>query len=144
MQIFLSENAAYIKGLFEGYELDTTRMLPQEKELIASQVEEYKKCSELILCGDVYRIDDPFNSNYMSVSVVSKDKSKAFLLTYQRLYSANYEAHRVKMQGLDPDKRYFIRELGIEVGGSTIMNVGIVVNFPKGDFNTIKYHFDQI
>ena len=127
-----------------GYELDTTRMLPQEKELIASQVEEYKKCSELILCGDVYRIDDPFNSNYMSVSVVSKDKSKAFLLTYQRLYSANYEAHRVKMQGLDPDKRYFIRELGIEVGGSTIMNVGIVVNFPKGDFNTIKYHFDQI
>ena len=124
-----------------GYELDTTRMTEEEKGMIASQVEEYRRCDELILKGDLYRIDNPMISNFMSVSVVSKDKNEAVLLTYRRMGGINGAVKHVRMAGLDPNKTYEVKELGLTASGATLMNVGISPNYPSGDFTTVKYHF---
>ena len=123
-----------------GYELNIADMDKTELENIKTEIEEYKKCSDLILDGDLYRIDDPNTSNYFTVSVVSKDKSKAILLTYRRMGRPNPEVKRVKLQGLDKDKKYKIEEKNIVLSGAALMNVGIPINYPRGDFGTCKFH----
>ena len=52
----------------------------------------------------------------------------------------NPEVKRVKFQGLDNDKKYKIKEMGLVLSGASLMNVGIPINYPWGDFGTCKLH----
>ena len=47
------------------------------------------------------------------------------------------------MQGLDPKKKYFVRELGIILSGSTAMSVGFVPKFEREDFASVTFHFEE-
>lgn len=123
-----------------GYELDTTVFTDADRAETAKQVAEYRRCQQLILDGDLYRIDNPFESNFFSEAIVSKDKSTALLVVYRRMGRVNNEAYRVRMAGLDPEKRYYVAELDQTIGGATLMQVGLV---PKltGDFAAETFHF---
>ena len=101
---------------------------------------------DLVLCGDLYRIDNPYTGNFFSEAIVSKDKSRAILVCYRRLGSVNNEAHRVRMRGLDPKKRYYVPELSLILSGETLMNVPLRPDygpFASGDFRTVKFHFEE-
>ncbi len=126
-----------------GYELNIADMEKAELENIKTETEEYKKCSDLILNGDLYRIDDPNTSNYFTFSVVSKDKTEAILLTYRRMGRPNAEVKRIKFEGLDKAKKYKIEENGLVLSGAALMNVGIPVNYPRGDFGCVKMHLTE-
>lgn len=126
-----------------GYELDTTVFTDNDRAAVKAQIENYKKMERLVLDGDLYRLENPFESDYFAFAIVSKDKSQAHLTCYRSLGHCNPHAHRVVMQGLDKNKEYYIPELKIIVHGSTLMNVGLTVNFPNGDFQTRVYHFEE-
>ncbi|MBE6537398.1 MAG: alpha-galactosidase [Ruminococcaceae bacterium] len=126
-----------------GYELDTTVFTDENRAQVKAQIQKYKGMEELVLTGDLYRLDDPFNSNYFAFAIVSKDKSTAHLTCYRSLLHCNDHSHRVIMQGLDEKKEYYIPELNIIVHGSTLMSVGIPVPFAKGDFQTKTYTFEE-
>ena len=127
-----------------GYELDTTRLTDEEKKLISAQTAQYKKHEQLILRGDLYRIDDPFEDNFFSEAVVSKDRSKAIVLVYRTLNVPNAYAKRLTLAGLDPNKTYHIEELDITAKGSTLMNVGIVIKFQREDFTSETYYVHEV
>lgn len=129
-----------------GYELDTTVFTDEDRKAVKEQIDEYKYCQDLILDGDLYRIESPFETNNFTEAVVSKDKSKAILVYYRRLGSVNNEISRIRMKGLNPDKKYFVKELNSAFYGETLMNVGICVSFDwaEGDFATRKYHFEEV
>ena len=126
-----------------GYELDATFFTDEDRAAVKAQIEEYKEIEDLIIEGDLYRIDNPKYSNFFSCAVVSKDKSRALLTCYRRMLKINTGTHRVRMQGLDPKKKYFVRELGIILSGSTAMSVGIVPAFARNDFSSVTYHFEE-
>ena len=126
-----------------GYELDTTVFTDDDRNTVRSHVKDYKKMQSLVLEGDLYRLANPFDSNEFAFAIVSKDKSQAHLTLYRSKVVPNPELYRVKMQGLDPNKEYFIPELGYIVHGSTLMSIGITVNFPARDFSTLIYHFEE-
>ncbi len=125
-----------------GYELDTTTFTDEDRAAAAKQTEEYRACQDLILQGDLYRIDNPMESNFFSEAVVSKDKNTAILLCYRRMGSVNNDVKRVRMAGLDPAKRYYVRELDKELSGAVLMQIGLVPRFARGDFMTVKYHME--
>ena len=127
-----------------GYELNIADMEKTELENIKTETEEYKKCSDLILNGDLYRIDDPNTTNYFTVSVVSKDKTRAILITYRRMGRPNSEVKRVKFQGLDEDKKYLIEEKNVIISGASLMNVGMPIKYPQSDFGTVKFHLKEV
>lgn len=127
-----------------GYELNIADFEKLELDNIKTQVEEYKRCSDLILNGDLYRIDNPYTSNYFTAAVVSKNKSNAILLTYRRMGRPNSEVKRIKLQGLNKTKKYKIEENGLVLSGAALMNVGIPINYPMGDFGTYKLHLVEI
>ncbi len=124
-----------------GYELDASKFTDGDRVRVKAEIEEYNKGADLILDGDLYRIDNPFDSNRFTVCIVAKDKSYAQMVAYRRIGSVNNEVVRVKASGLDPEKRYFVPELNKTLGGATLMNVGWTPSYPRGDFSCIKYHF---
>ena len=126
-----------------GYELDTSSFTDSDREMVKEQIREYKAIEELVLFGDLYRIENPHTGNYFSFMLVSKDKSQGHLTAYRRIGKANDGVYRIKAKGLDPKKKYYVPELGIILGGDTLMNVGLVPNFQRGDFKTVTYHFEE-
>lgn len=126
-----------------GYELDMTKITKDERKLITYHTKQFRQDEPLILEGDLYRGDNPTEGNYFSETIVSKDKSSAMLITYQRLNLINTVIHRVKPQGLDSNKKYYCKELNLILSGSTLMNVGIALKYRAEDFTVKAFHFEE-
>lgn len=126
-----------------GYELDTTVFTDDDRAAVRAQIEAYKKMERLVLEGDLYRLANPYTSNYFAFMIVSKDKSQAHLTCYRSLKHCNSAPYRVVMQGLDEGKQYYIPELGLILHGSVLMSVGAPVSFGKCDFDTKVLHFEE-
>ncbi|MBE6574245.1 MAG: alpha-galactosidase [Ruminococcaceae bacterium] len=126
-----------------GYELDPTLFTDEDKELVKAQIKAYKEDRELILDSDLYRVENPFESNYFAFMLVSKDKSKAKLTCYRRMNSKD-EIKFIYPRGLDPDKKYYIPERNQTLMGSTIMYAGLQPYFSPRDFVTRVFHFEEI
>jgi len=124
-----------------GYELDPTRFTDEDRARVRRETAEYRAIQSLILEGDLYRIDDPNTSGFFTAAVVSKDRREAYLVCYRRLGSVNNEIRRVRMAGLDPALRYEVPELKTALSGATLMRLGLVPAYPRGDFGVAVYHF---
>jgi len=127
-----------------GYELDTTTFSDEDRAEVLAQTTEYRKYQDLILDGDLYRIDNPMDSGFFSAAVISKDKNEGFVICYRRLYSTNNEIKRVRFKGLDANKKYFVPELNATLSGSTLMNIGVVPKYAHSDFTSVKYHLKSV
>ena len=133
-----------------GYELDASDFTDDDRALVKEEVAEYKRSEELILEGDLYRIENPFETDGFAMMLVSKDKSYAELTVYRRLGGCNGKIRLIKPEGLDENKNYYIPELNLILGGSTIMNVGLLPRFNGvgpgdiiPDFTTVKFRFEE-
>lgn len=108
-----------------GYELDLTKLSEEGKVQVREQIENYKQIDELVLKGDLYRLADPFKGNYFCEMLVSKDKSKAYLVG-ERFRADPCDHDRVlKLRGLDEGKTYAIRELNVTASGAALMGAGL-------------------
>lgn len=126
-----------------GYELDPTLFTDEDKEKVKEQIAEYKEMAELILTGDLYRTDNPFDSNFFGFTVVSKDKSRAVFTAYRAMNSKD-ELKFFYPRGLDPNKKYYIPKRDQTLYGSTIMNAGLQPWFLPRDYTTDVIHFIEV
>lgn len=126
-----------------GYELDTTKLTETELEQIREQVRCYRADEDMILKGDLYRLNDPLKENLFAEMVVSKAKEKAVLTVMRPICIPNDKAIRVYPQGLDASARYCVPEAELCCMGSTLMNAGLIVNLDMADFASAVYHFRQ-
>ncbi len=127
-----------------GYELDTTVFTDEDREAVRAQIEEYRRCQELILTGDLYRLANPFEGNFFCFEVVSKDKKAATVTAYRRINICNDYPKLIKLRGLDPKACYYIPELDQVFHGATLMNAGVRLKIRGGDFVTVKYHLQAL
>ncbi len=126
-----------------GYELDVTVLSQEEREQMQKDITEYRSMQDLVLEGDLYRLNNPNEENLFAEMLVAKDKTKAVFTAMRPLKIANGFPIRVYPKGLNEDSRYEIKELNLTLSGSTIMNVGLLVDFPFGDFQTVVYHIEK-
>ncbi len=129
-----------------GYELDSSKFTDADREMVAKQVDEYKAMQSLVLKGDLYRFENPYESNYFGFTLVSKDKSHAHITFYSRINRPNSEPKFIYPTGLDENKKYYIKELDTALYGSTIMNVGLKPELARncGDFVSNTYSLSEI
>lgn len=127
-----------------GYELDTSKCSEEEITQIKEQVREYRDMQDLILYGDLYRLNNPLEENLFCEMLVSKNQEKAHITLMQPIHIPNGKAIRIYPRGLHPDKVYRVSELGLERHGGTLMNLGILVQLPLGDFVTKTYRLEQV
>lgn len=127
-----------------GYELDTSNFTDEDRAEVAGQVAEYRAMEGLVLDGDLYRTENPFEGNFFGFMLVSRDKNEAILTAYRRISGVNNEVKRLTIKGLDPNKNYYIAEMDKVLSGSILMNAGVPEAFPRMDFATCVYHFKAV
>lgn len=121
-----------------GYEFDVRKYPADEYARIAADVEKYKKIAPLVLEGDVYRKGMRPRDNACVISVVSKDKSSAYVTFYHAL-NPHKTKPRFTVPGLDPDRLYRIEELDLTLPGSVLSQLGLVIPRFRGDFCTASF-----
>ncbi len=124
-----------------GYELDTSVFTDEDREMVKTQIAEYHGMEDLVIEGDLYRIENPFEGNYFGFTLVSKNKKKAKVTCYRRLGGANCTFKPFYPAGLDENTVYYSPEFDCNMTGSTIMHAGIVPYFHNEDFRTRTYTF---
>ena len=139
---FKTRGYVALSGTF-GYELDITKLPPEERAMIPGQIALYKKFSPLIREGDYYRIASALeNGEYDCWMSMSQDKKQA-LVTFVQLYNhPNYKTRMIKIPSLDADRLYKIswpdeeqtKFPSMKLTGATIMNAGIPVRRDWGDY----------
>ena len=138
---FSSRGAIASLGAF-GYELDLSALSNEEKQLVKEQIKHYREIETLIQRGDLYRIRSPFEGNNFCVTVASKDKSRALVVGMQTHSVPADVDHRLRLAGLDSNRRYAIKELGISARGDTLMHAGVLL--PRlPDFATWVWHIEE-
>lgn len=126
-----------------GYELDLTKLTDEEKEQVKSQIESYKQIDGLILTGDLYRLSDPFTTNYFCEMIVSKDKTRAYVVGERFRGDPSDHDRILKLQGLDENKTYRIKELNLTASGKGLMNAGLY--YPRlPDCGSWTWHIEEI
>lgn len=126
-----------------GYELDLSKLSDEEKAETKEQVRDYRKISELVLKGDLYRLSNPFKENYFCEMLVSKDKTKAYVAG-ERFHGDPCDCNRfVRLYGLDENKIYRIEELNVTASGKALASAGVL--FPRlSDFGSWTWHIEEV
>ena len=139
---FKARGIIAMAGTF-GYELDVTKIPEEDRDMIASQVETYKKYCPLIQSGDYYRIASYQNNHYFDCyEIVSKDKKEAIFVFVQVIAQPNMHSIRVKLKGLDNEAKYKIN--GTVYDADALMNGGFIIKRPWGDFQAELFHIEKI
>lgn len=129
-----------------GLELQPSKIPENEIEFAKKAIDFYKKdVREVVTCGDLYRLISPYNcsDNHAANMYVRKDKSKAVLFAYCTGFNRRGILPTVRLQGLDPEKKYTIREINKNrkmssywgdmktFSGEYLMNMGIELQIAK-------------
>lgn len=137
---FETRGAIAMLGAF-GYELSLGALTARERALVKEQIARHRALEPLILDGDLYRIADPYAGNLFCVAVVSKDRARALVVGMQIHAVPADTDHRLKLDGLDPSRRYRVIQLGIKARGDTLMHAGLLL--PRlGDFESFCWDIE--
>lgn len=126
-----------------GYELDTTKLDENDLLKIKEQVRKYKDNEQIIIDGDLYRLNNPLEENLFAEIVVSKDKTRAKLVAMRPISIPNGGEVRIYAKGLDENANYHIKELDLTFSGRNLINYGLLVKFTNNDFATVNYTFEK-
>ncbi|HXU75260.1 MAG TPA: alpha-galactosidase, partial [Methylomirabilota bacterium] len=91
-----------------GMDLDLVKLPPEDKAICAGAITAYKHIREVTQLGDLYRLERPHNAPRGALNFVAGDRSRAVVFLFQL---KDGEAQPVRPQGLDPAKKYVVREL---------------------------------
>lgn len=128
-------HVALMCGSF-GLELNPEELSEEEASAIPAIMEEAHRVNPIVITGDFYRIAHPQSSNWPAVQFVSADGSEAVLFAFQQLYKIKPASPPIKLQGLDPQARYFNSLDNGTYSGATYMNAGINVPWERGDYKS--------
>lgn len=132
-------NAAMLANF--GYELDLGKLSGEERGQVRKQVELYKSIRKVVQFGDLYRLRSPFEGGTAACIYVSPDKGEAVAAYFNILGIPNAPFDFIRFDGLDADQSYRDVGGGKVYGGDELMNVGLPVSVPDGDFQSQFWHF---
>ncbi len=125
-----------------GYELNIGSLSDEERSQITEQIAKHREMEDLVRNGTFYRIKSPFDTAGCAWSIVSEDKSRAYAMIMYKTAFPNALSDYLKLCGLDENRKYTVKQLGITLSGSTLMNAGLPILQHWGDYDA--YAFDLI
>jgi alpha-galactosidase len=127
-----------------GYDLDIAKLSATDLDFSQEAVRNYKRLSSLIWQGDQYKLVDPYDNQRAVLLYADSSRSHAVVFAYNLhpRYGTNWTP--VRLQGLDPQKTYTVREIDLYPGtvsrfpennrtftGEYLMTVGLHVSGEK-------------
>jgi alpha-galactosidase len=122
-----------------GYDIKVNGLTEKELKFSQDAIINYKRLSDIIWHGDLYRLISPYEENRAVLMFVNNEKNKAVLFSYILNSRFNETFNRVRLQGLDRAKTYKIQEIntategrrfgpsesGKSYSGDYLMNIGL-------------------
>ncbi|GLH73115.1 alpha-galactosidase [Geothrix limicola] len=123
-----------------GFELDPAKMSAEDLAFSKSAVDVYKGIRPVVQQGDLYRLLSPFDGPFAALMYVAEDRGRAVVFSYSLRHLVGQELNSLRLQGLDPEATYTIRELnglpkrrhsaweGRTFSGRTLLEMGLPVD----------------
>ena len=121
-----------------GFDIKLADMSKDDETYCRTAVQNYNRLKPVVLEGDMYRLVSPYGSNHTSTMYVGKDKDKAVVFAFDIHPRYAEKTLPVRLQGLDADKMYRVKEINLMPGansslsgngevfsGEFLMNVGL-------------------
>lgn len=122
-----------------GYELNVGPLSEEEKDMMKEQIAKHRELEDMVSEGDFYRLISPFEGNTCAWQLVSKDKKQSYVVYARVLAEPNPKSEYLRVKGLDAEQDYIVKQLGITVSGSTLMNAGLPVLMGTDDYQTVTF-----
>lgn len=127
-----------------GMEIQPKNMNADEKEFSKKAIDTYKGIRTVIQYGDQYRLISPYEKKAVaSMMYVTENKDRAVFFAFKMEHYVNPRLHHVRLDGLDKNKKYQIRELNLAAddkpcylhnrifSGDLLMNAGFALDLNK-------------
>lgn len=127
-----------------GFDIDLKSLSAEEYQFVKQAVSNYDLMKPVIFDGDLYRLVSPYEGNHCAINYVSKDRQRAVLFAFDLHPRYMEPLANVRLQGLDPDRTYTVRETNLMPGkkselacdgkqysGYYLMKVGLSVFTPR-------------
>jgi alpha-galactosidase len=122
-----------------GFDIVVSDLTGDEMEFCKQAVSNYHSFKDVVWHGELYRLVNPHENDFSSLMFVDTEKSRALIFNYlvNNRFMITATEEPIVLNGLDPAKKYRIRELnlfpgtrsGIDTGrvysGDYLMKVGI-------------------
>ena len=99
-----------------GFDIGLKELSSDELAYCQQAVANWKRLQPAVMDGDQYRLVSPYETNHAAVEYVDKSKKEAVLFAYDLSPRFNEKLPSVKLQGLDPDKKYLVQEINLMPG----------------------------
>lgn len=144
-----------------GYDIRVEEFTPEELAFSQQALKDYARLKEVIWFGDMFRLVSPYEESRAALMYVNEPKDKAVLFCYNiNAYRENI-TNPVKLQGLDPDKKYEVKEINVQqrgdgrrppFGGSStrvysgdfLMKAGLEIRVGRGDLSSNVYELSEV
>ncbi len=123
-----------------GFDIGLKELSADELAYCQQAVANWKRLQPAVMDGDQYRLVSPYETNHAAVEYVDKSKTMAVLFAYDLSPRFQEKLQAVKLQGLQPDKKYLVEEINLMPGtesefaqnrkiysGNYLMKVGLDV-----------------
>ena len=104
-----------------GMDLDLAKLSSADKSICAGAIQAYKRIREITHLGELYRLERPHGAVRGALNFVAKDRARAAVFVFQLKDGQPLPVHP---QGLDPERRYTLRELNPAPGRSALVQEG--------------------
>jgi alpha-galactosidase len=134
-----------------GYDIEVSKMTPAEFQFSQQALKDYKRLSPVIWQGDLFKLRSPYESNQPALMYVTPKQDKAVLYGYNLRTRFHETVLPVRLQGLDPARRYRLTEINLMPGqksnlpangqtysGDYLMKVGVLVS--DGEAKALTSH----
>ncbi len=125
-----------------GYELDLSKLTPEEMEQVKKDVAFYQKHRELFQFGTFHRLENSWQGN--SCAWLIQNEKEAMILYFNLLASPHRPLHYLKTKYLFNDALYENQETKEVFSGSELNQAGLLVSPYSQDFVTKIFHFKKV
>ena len=105
-----------------GFDIGLKELSANDLTYCQGAVANYTRLKGVILDGDQYRLVSPYDGNHMAVMYTATDKNKAVLFTYDIHPRFGEPLLPVKLQGLDAQKKYRVKEINLMPNAKSNLN----------------------
>lgn len=141
-----------------GMEMQPEDMTEADKEFTQRAIQAYKGIRPIVQFGDLYRLISPYeNKGVASLMYVVPEKDRAVFYAYKMNHFINMTIPNVKMNGLDPQKKYQLIDLtplsknkpcslhNKIISGKILMEKGIALQtLLKNEYSSIALELQEV
>ena len=102
-----------------GFDIGLKELSADELAYCQQAIVNWKRLQPAIMDGTQYRLVSPYETNHAAVEYVADSKNMGVVFAYNLSPRFQEKLQRVKLQGLDPLKKYMVKEINLMPGSNS-------------------------